>query len=538
MEAASAAGQWKQEAKRLQKELQGQSAEKKKLESLLAVQAADFANKMPPIFDSAPLLRNIATWLAVPHPCGAVALTTTVREVSDDLLRTGKEFRATELSQAWQDRHTVIETDGNEAEARKTASRCFLRGLCLCHGRGRVVSLMWTRAQASIKAWMRDSDNKTLFKDGFACLQWQAFHLHHLPNLLNGQMEECQVESEAFTYVAVQRLSPWDQTYLALDTDEGPRDAQARTLKLRPQEQGVVTFLHPPGFLNNLDVEVVWVLACWSLSTRHRPFPDSMGKVRVERTAMDAKVFWQGQAREMRRARHAAAVPPVDVDIAAAFADLPAEQAEAEDEVLGGQADEEVEFGSDLEALWLASDEEAQVDPQQQPQQQPEPQQAQGNADSSSSTSTSGSSSDSSSSSSSDSDGSGRRPAEPAEPEPAEPEGREAVNRRRHERTHTFGRGFLMTWKAPATWQCTCYYHNRHERTKCKKSLVVARGGGADASAETLRRLQFWAVSGALRESRAAHQGGRGLPALNDEEAGLTHDQLCAMERALPAPPP
>ena len=104
----------------------------------------------------------------------------------------------------------------------------------------------------------------------------------------------------------------------------------------------------------------------------------------------------------------------------------------------------------------------------------------------------------------------------------------------RREESFTWGRfTFVFRPGEPkAAYHLVCRYHAKEGNTPCSKQISFLPRDRSDA----VKRLKLWALSALDFDSKQAHQGGRGLPQLAEEQRSLTDAWLAEQEALLPAP--
>ena len=287
-------------------------------------------------------------------------------------------------------------------------------------------------------------------------------------------------------------------------------DVDDQLLTARLEAGAPPCFFSPWQFLDTLDVDRSYHLIHARLSERAVPFPRSSGQVRLV-VAPGVDLVWEGaEVERQRRSRRRRPAPFHDIHIGM-----------VPDENMGPNNEEGV----------LPQEEEANASEST-------------SSSSSSSSSSQEGSSDSSSSSSSSSSTSGddeapRQEAGNVENEvaevarPAVPEGVVRVHR---PESYEWGLGFRLTYKPPTSYQASCRYHARHEHTKCTKlaSWNIDENGGAE---RVQRGLKLWCLRALDHQSKASHQGRRGLPAFSAAETALSDLDIETRVANMPAPP-
>ena len=296
-------------------------------------------------------------------------------------------------------------------------------------------------------------------------------------------------------------------------------------LTLEPETSGAYPdFCSPHELVRRLDLQLRYEILILQLSDRPSPMNGAFGTVRAKFLKEDPIHFWQGLALERQR-QH------------------PQEDAEAREEERGPDEAAELEDNpEDLLQLWLDGLDVADGVVH-----------AGASSSSRSSSTSSRSTSSASGSSSSDSSSALDAPGDDGQAGEAQPvdgangvvrqerlvgaEGEAAGNAgARMRRPESFHWGsFAFTFKAPAAFQATCRYHARYERTKCTK-LCSFNPDEASSLEHTIKALKLWCLR-CTAESKASHQGRKGLAALTEAELALTDEYLEAQLRALPPLP-
>ena len=535
----------------LQREGRGRNAELRAVQTTLEDLVAECAKKLPSAMRCVPMGSARGHWSSVPHTCDMCCLTVTATDALERMSLSEAPPRPQTLADAWRSRHESTLAAEVDAATRRKNLRCWEHDRCLCKGQGRLLSLAWGRATRAIKEWMLAPDSRKAVADGYIAIQWRGEALH-------AEDPGCGVDEgrEIWTHIAVQRFRPWYAVFLLMrlcdrpldscnsgslelgnadGASEGPPVAEHILEVIIDNEQMI--YMYWPSLVTKWNLDWKWTLTFHKLSQKRRPFPDSHGRVRVLEASAPS-LFWKGLQEETKRARlqsrcqrSAAANRPAAPESEPQHEQAPGDEgpkssshADGEEDWLEDDGavseDEEAMFAAELEELW---------EEQEGLQEASHAAHAAENANSAS-----GSSSDSSSSDDNNEAEDNVQPA-PSQAEPAAG-GHQSGSRARQEFTHSWGRGFLFTFKRPHLWQARCAYHARHEVTKCTKSLTL-KDASAPSREEGLRLLKIWCVDACNHETRLSHMGGRGLPRLSAAQAALTSQMLDELEARLPDPP-
>ena len=483
------------------------------------------------------ILKEMGSWLSVPHRCPTLLLQTKASDACETFLQNADETgrgMQTKLCQKWQERHLGVRAPAPKRRVRGIyRSECWQQGCCLC---GTAARRFANQATSVLRTACKDAPHAHSLLNAFMVLLWvggkQAISADI--DLSNNDVVH------RVTYIPLHYLKPWRPTFVEVKLQQSlqsflqslPRRAGLHsdaslwhTLSLVDPAGGELPFLTPFAFAKTLDLSLHWSVLLLELSTRKTPFIGSAGLVRARVSSANFLQIWPQDVHQR--------VDVFDMEEendAGEAADPLQDEAGPEDPL---PAQEDIESDSVSSQSGLACGLSSSSD---------------------SSTSNRSQRSMARQHSTSESDGSdveienlegNRRRNEnnnddnnnqpvpdlqEAAPVPARLDA--GLQRQRRPDSFSWGAGFFFTRRLhPPGWQILCRYH-RDGAAACTKTSSCSD----EQAGSVIRRMKSWALNAPTHETKASHQGRRGLPAESAEHERLSDEQLDELVGRLPPP--
>eukprot|EP00971_Amphidinium_carterae_P353054 6492807-Amphidinium_carterae.4 len=511
------------------------------------------------------LLRQIPAWQwnSFPSRCPTFAVT-----FRGDWLPSFEhsDMTISQLAQKWVTQHNGLSKASWiwSKDPGLSQQRCYKLKHCICKQAGRVEHAIVVRLQQHLKAWrIADPPLRKLLTDGLLILQFRGTPSERAasgkpaqPSSSTQPPPAAVCACDVWCIIVLHYENPWLDTVVSMRVVSGdvPRllsepllvggseTGAPLTCQLEASDAGGGRhrFQTMHKFVQKLDQSLDWKVQLWELSQRPLPYPHLLPCVVALRHATPAGTLSCHDKKVRHKAEQAAArwLAHDSVD-ETSEREKACKRAQRKRKAESASLDEGSETENELEqmddnpasAAVAAHLDEVEACPSSVTETSDIIPLRSRNGDQNCGMPHAASGSDTSSTSNESSIASD-------EPKPVEAkEGAMEGGRQRREQTHRWGRGFLMTFKPPRSWQCTCYYHNRSIQPRCTKTLTMSPGAAEVETQRVLRHLKHWALQASVHATKDTHTGGRGLRALSADELEHNDEWLDAQERLLPPPP-